>query len=101
MRTSFKLRLWLVALLATACTSPCLIDSSPQGADVYLDGEFVGTTPVSVALNRSQFVRSYGLKVALEGYEVVHREVERESALIQGSHWPSSIFIRLQKAQPK
>ncbi len=40
------------ATLFTGTTQSVTIDSEPQGADIIVDGQFVGTTPARVRLNR-------------------------------------------------
>ncbi len=41
-------------------------NSSPSGANVYIDGAFVGLTPLSVDLDRGS---SHTAKISLDGYQ--------------------------------
>ncbi len=87
-----------VALLAGGCTQPLVVDSQPTGALVFVDGAPVGHTPVTIHVNRSQYVRSYDLRLELRGYAAHEQVLEREQAVIMGSRWPERVLIRLTPA---
>ncbi|MCO5168243.1 MAG: PEGA domain-containing protein [Planctomycetes bacterium] len=92
------------ALLAAAaalggCTSPVLVDSTPQGALLFVDGEPVGRTPITIRALRTQYVRRYDLRLELDGFEPHEQRLERRRALIMGSRgWPPEVHVRLTPA---
>ena len=57
--------LFALFLIAQQCSTAITFDSAPQGADVYIDGELKGQTPVSVLLATGP----YNIKYSLEGYQ--------------------------------
>lgn len=65
-RTTRQAMLRAVAEI-TGATGTLLVDSSPRGARVIIDGSDVGTTP----LNRTLAVGSYSVQVDLPGYAQV------------------------------
>lgn len=69
----FFIGLIVTLLLFSGCstivngtTQSVSISSDPQGADVLVDGEFVGNTPVAVDLKRKH---NHLVTVSLDGYE--------------------------------
>ena len=54
-------------------------ESSPSGATIFLDGERVGTTPLNLSLKKSKYK---SLRVELEGYNSVSRQLDREYDLV-------------------
>lgn len=56
----------------TGATGRVRIDSTPDGATVYIDDEQVGQTPLS----RTMAVGSYDIEVRLPGYGTVHETVD-------------------------
>jgi len=50
--TGMALLLSSCATLFTGTTQSVTIDSQPQGANIVIDGQFIGTTPARVRLNR-------------------------------------------------
>ena len=48
-----------------------IISSVPQGADIYIDGQYVGKTKKTIpfALNTVDFSKMYSLRLLLNGYE--------------------------------
>ncbi|WP_456444850.1 PEGA domain-containing protein [Oceanithermus sp.] len=52
-------------LVRTVRTGTLFVDSSPQGAQVYVDGDPVGRTPVQLALDEG----THDVELRLEGYE--------------------------------
>ena len=64
----------LLAVLFASCKSATMITSSPSGAKVYMDDEFVGTTP-----HRHQDTKIVGsctqVTLELEGHEPLNTEL--------------------------
>ena len=56
------------------CAHEMTIDSSPPGATIYLDGERIGTAPVTVE-ERSGFFEEKKLKAELDGYETLETTI--------------------------
>lgn len=75
---------WLAAgslLLTTACgtivngtTQPVCLTSTPSGARVYVDCNFIGCTPVNAKLSRSN---DHMVQVEMDGYEPYLIQFER------------------------
>lgn len=76
-------------------TKTFYIDSSPQGADVYLDGQLVGATPATVsAFFRAAMFSSltpHNIVVKKQGYS------SQSSALDDASNGQSRYFFELKK----
>ncbi len=62
---------------------------------MFVDGDPLGTTPVTIEVVRSKFVHSYDLRLELRGYATHEQVLEREQAIIMGSHWPDRVLIQL------
>lgn len=60
------------ATILAPSTHPLAISSEPDGAEVYLNGERVGVTPVRLDLKAD---KSYTIEYRKEGYETVTRVV--------------------------
>ena len=69
MRRSPSLLLVAVLSLVAGCAESALIRSSPEGADVYVNNQLIGTTPVTFTVPRSELADSYELKIEKDGYE--------------------------------
>jgi hypothetical protein len=68
-----------LTILITGCatllapkTHPLAVSSEPHGADVYVNGFKMGTTPVELNLKAD---KSYAIEFRKEGYETVTRVV--------------------------
>ncbi len=59
-------------LAAVVRTGTLFVDSSPQGAEVYVDGDRVGRTPVRLALNEG----THDVELRLAGYEPYRARVQ-------------------------
>lgn len=72
------------AISASGCASTFLIDSTPAGAEVYVDGIPVGHTPTSYTdtaiINSVRIV-----ELRMEGYEVHRAEVRRDGDMNVGA----------------
>lgn len=60
------------ATLLAPSTHPLSISSDPHGADVYVNGFKMGTTPVELSLKAD---RSYNIEFRKEGHESITRVV--------------------------
>ncbi|GAB1405940.1 hypothetical protein MASR1M74_31220 [Lentimicrobium sp.] len=60
------------ATLFAPKTNPLAVSSEPQGAEVYVNGFKMGTTPVELSLKPD---KSYTIEFRKEGYESVTRVV--------------------------
>ena len=56
------------ALLA-GCSETVMIHSTPPGANVYMDGTMVGTTPIVFTVPRSELKNRYELELTKDGYD--------------------------------
>ena len=55
------------------------IESSPNGAAVFLDGERVGVTPVNLSLKKNKYK---SIRIQKDGYHTVTRQLEKEYDLV-------------------
>lgn len=72
------LAIWVVAMFMSSCatiltgtTQRVTIDSSPQGADIIIDGQMMGTTPAKVRLDRdlNAFIdNAKDIRLEMNGY---------------------------------
>ena len=94
MKTSFLLKSAVVLLAATllfaGCASSTMINSTPSGAKVVINGEAVGVTPY--LYTDTKIVGSLvTLDLTLEGYEPIYTsyrdwETDRKSTRLNSSH---------------
>src|SRR5215470_3315738 len=68
MRQSRFLLLVAVLMTASGCAESALIRSNPEGANVFVDDQLIGTTPVTFTVPRSELADSYRLRVEKDGY---------------------------------
>ncbi len=72
------------AVLFSSCASSTMIQSVPNGAKVYLDGEFVGETPYSH--KDTKIVGStISVKLKKEGYEPLNTSFSRNEQVDVGA----------------
>lgn len=76
----------LVMLALTSCatvlkgsTQDVTIDSSPSGADVYVDGKAMGKTPAIIPLEKNEYS---SIKVEKDGYEPQMQSLETKYDMI-------------------
>lgn len=65
----------LTSILFSSCISnkgTITVDSYPSQADVYINGEHIGTTPLSKSLKIGKYI----VEVKKEGYKVYSKEIE-------------------------
>jgi hypothetical protein len=94
MRTGL-ITLAVATFLMVGCTSTCLIDSEPQGATIYVDGEKIGETPTSHGFSTSGFVYEYEVKADLAGHQTEIQEVKSHTDAWGNRSWPDRLFFRL------
>ena len=94
MKTVVALFVCAVATLMSGCctvvhgtTQKVPIESTPSGARVYQNGEFVGTTPMMLRLKRNC---DYAIRLEKDGYEV--QQTLLESGMSSWA-WLDFIFI--------
>ena len=89
LKLSFQICLLLLAVLVAGCGSHYThIYSEPQGAKVFVDGQFIGKTPCVYNDARSLGGKSYTFKVKKKGYKTITRiysqEFQTDEAAIAG-----------------
>lgn len=96
-----KLQLLAVLLLpgVLAGCSSCQINTVPQGATIYLDGEQVGTSPCTVTVG-GLFTSSHSLKAEKQGYHTGHKTVQQAYSVWKGSYWPTEQTLVLREKKP-
>ncbi|MFZ4261147.1 PEGA domain-containing protein [Sphingobacterium sp. HJSM2_6] len=85
------------AILFTSCASTTLINTTPVGAKVYLDGEIVGTTPYTHK-DTKIIGTTTTIKLEKEGYEPFTTNFTRSEkadvgAIIGGAFFSISLFM--------
>ena len=83
------IRLSILSTLIIICSSCASIfsgttqninfESSPSGATIFLDGDRVGTTPLTLKLKKKKYS---SLRIELEGYNTITRQLDKEFDLI-------------------
>mgnify|MGYP001234368319 CR=1 FL=1 len=81
-----RLSLAVALIICTSCATvlkgtkqSITFESSPSGASLYLDGERVGVTPVTIKLKKNKYS---SFRVEKEGYETVHRSIGKDVDLV-------------------
>jgi uncharacterized protein YceK len=81
MRSLIQATAALVVLTLSGCatvisgtTQTLTFNSEPKGADVYLDGARVGTTPVSLSVKKN---KKDAFMIQKEGYKTVSRDITK------------------------
>lgn len=71
----------IILLMTSGCatimsgdTEAVTFDSSPSGADVFIDGGYVGTTPMTIRLRKS---KKDTVMFKKEGYQTVSRDLSK------------------------
>ena len=85
-KTIMSLSIFLLLMLFTGCatvisgtTQTINFESSPSGAAIFLDGERIGVTPLEMELKKNKYK---SIRVELEGYHTVTRQLDKEYDLI-------------------
>lgn len=104
MKTDARLMitLGLIALLAGGCSRPILkqdipVTTNPLGAKIYANGQFMGTTPNTVSLERT---RNHILTLIKENYRqedvVIERQYQKERVYLRAiqSGVDSGLFFK-------
>jgi hypothetical protein len=60
--------IWLLGWVALGCAHTVVLDTEPHGAQVEIDGEIVGTTPVTY-VDRAGFKRTYSINLSKPGFQ--------------------------------
>jgi len=61
----------VVSTLLSACTESTMIRTSPPDAKVYVNGQFVGVSPVRCKVPRAEFRDGIPVRIERDGYEPV------------------------------
>ena len=69
--------LLLLLLLAAGCAERAWIRSAPPGANVYVNGHFIGITPVVYSVHRPEFNRPLRYRLECDGYGAVEGELQK------------------------
>ncbi|NLT02305.1 MAG: PEGA domain-containing protein [Bacteroidales bacterium] len=95
--------LLVVSLLVAGCSSTTLIQSKPNGAKVYMDGQYVGETPYSHTDTRI-VGSSTMIKLVKEGYKpyitTMTRNEEVDVSAIIGGLFFAFPYLWTMKYQP-
>lgn len=65
-----------VSVLTAGCSHTVTIDSDPTGAEVRINGEKIGTTPVTYT-EQTGWDKAYQLEVTKPGYKPVKKEIRQ------------------------
>lgn len=98
MKKLFVLVFIITAMVITSCSSTTLIQSTPSGATVYLNGEVKGNTPYQLTDKKISGV-STSVMLKKEGFEdfntiIVKNESVNAGALVGGIifFWPALLW---------
>lgn len=72
------------ALLLASCKSMTVINSEPQGANLYLNSEYVGVTPYSHVDDDIIFTKTY-VRLEMDGYEPLQTSFSRDEEIEVGA----------------
>jgi hypothetical protein len=64
--------LFLLILLC-ACSTKIAINTEPSGANIYIDGEYYGTSPVVTFISEFSLRNSFRVRCEKKGYEPHHQ----------------------------
>jgi len=67
------------ATVISGTTQDINFESSPTGAAIFLDGERVGVTPLTLTLKKNKYK---SLRIELDGYHTISRQMDKEYDLI-------------------
>lgn len=90
--------------IVTAATSNLAVNSTPVGADIYLDQNFVGNTPSTVNVpsgKHSVSVRKAGFQDWVREMNFSGGTINLAAELIPGSTAPAPVTASLPQAQPQ
>lgn len=77
MRAKSVIFFFLISLLAQSCSTTVRIVSQPAGAKAYVNGRYLGETPVEV--DRSDFVfEQHAITLRKKGYREVNSIADKE-----------------------
>ncbi len=79
------------ATLFSSTTQVVKFESYPSGAELYIDGNLVGKTPIEVEMKKETF-HNYTYQFRLEGYVTYQQRLTKElnkTALFNTVMWPS------------
>jgi hypothetical protein len=98
------LRLFMTAIFLTSCASSTIINTEPQGAQVFVDGALRGTTPFTYT-DRKTIGSTTSLLIKKEGYEefqsLMVRNEEFDPAACAGGIFLLVPFLWIQKYSPE
>ncbi len=83
-RFTAAITLAVFTFVATGCASTVLINSSPDGAEVFIDGQSIGYTPTSYTDSGIVFSNRQ-VEVHLDGYEVHRATIRRDAEINVGA----------------
>lgn len=92
--------LFLISLSAFGCATPMItkISSDPPGANVFIGGKLIGTTPLGYDL--SSVGGQPSLKFQLEGYQGNSRVIQkRKDSFGFATQWPREVSVFLEKKE--
>jgi hypothetical protein len=64
-------------IIISSCSSTTYIESTPSGADLYLDGESVGQTPYAMTDTKPMFSCTT-LRLEKDGYQTLYNSICRD-----------------------
>ncbi len=115
---------FILILLLSGCTVGITVNSNPSGADLYVDGNYVGKTPQVIEIY--EYADNVNIVCQKDGYVPQYRIINRQRKVTYGigtanaysygnpysnttyasgvsnqinidSHWPSEVFFELKK----
>ena len=83
--------IFALLIVVSSCSSTTYIESTPTGADLYLDGESVGQTPYAMTDTKPMFTCTT-LRLEKEGYQTLYNSICRDEEADVGAIIGGFIF---------
>lgn len=74
----------VIMLILSGCMSSTMIETQPKGAKVFLDNEYVGTSPVVMQDYKFATMSTY-VRIEKDGYETIYTDICRDEEIDIGS----------------
>jgi hypothetical protein len=72
-----KAAVWTLTLFCLGCGESTVIRTRPEGAKLWMNDTYVGTTPVEYFCSRAKFSQPQRYRLGLDGYETSQGELSR------------------------
>lgn len=75
---------FVLLMFVSSCATTSRIESDPQGAKVYINGDYLGETPLQETL--SNFIgNNYTIRLEKSGYRTLVRVLDKEGKILEAT----------------